>query len=76
MQLPIEWPLPTKDKYLDEETSMLARWFIFGEHPDGIHVDVSDGNDDIVTKIPKNKAELLIKARNAFVDAVLDLRDA
>lgn len=75
MQLPIYWPLPQKDKYIESETEMFARWFIFGEYPDKIHVDVSDGNSDIIIKIPRDKAETLIQARDVFINTILDLRD-
>jgi hypothetical protein len=72
MILPMEYPRPKKTKYVDEETTVFNRWMIFGEHPDGIHVDIHDGTEDIITRIPREKAERLIAARNVFINTLLD----
>lgn len=46
-------------------------WFIFGEHTDGSGcVDVSDGHADVFERIPRDKAERLIKLRSEFLAAV------
>jgi hypothetical protein len=44
------------------------RWFIFGEHADGC-VDVSDGEGDVLVKIPRTIAEEIIRRRNSFCDS-------
>jgi len=73
MQLPIEYPAPLKDKYIDEETPMFARWMIFGVHPQTGNVDIHDGNEDIITNVPSNVATKILDARTLFVDSMLDL---
>jgi hypothetical protein len=72
MILPIEYPRPFKDKYMDEETPMFAHWVIFGTHPDG-RVDISDGNQDILTRVPRPNAQKILEARNAFVNEMMEL---
>lgn len=37
-------------------------WFIFGEHPDGT-VDVSSGSGDVLTDVPRQMAEEIIRLR-------------
>lgn len=59
-----------KEKYLDEETPMFARWFIFGEHEDGT-VDVASPQGDVFVRMDRSSAERVIEARDAFCDAVL-----
>jgi hypothetical protein len=71
MQLPISWEtFPCKKKYIDEETPELAYWYSFGVHLDGF-VDIYDGEKDIFTKVPPNKADELIEARTRFVQEML-----
>lgn len=43
------------------------RWFVFGEYPDG-NVDISDGEGDVFTGVPKPTAHFLIKAREKLCD--------
>jgi hypothetical protein len=43
------------------------RWFIFGENQNGT-VDVSDGEADVLTAIPRLLAEQIIAARDDHVD--------
>jgi hypothetical protein len=70
----MEYPLPMKVKYVDEETTATNRWMIFGEYGDpNDSVDISDGNQDIITRIPRWRAESIIQARQVFVDMLLAL---
>jgi hypothetical protein len=73
MILPIKYPAPEKDKYIDEETLVFNRWFIFGTRPDTGCVDISDANTDILTHVPPAQAKKIIEARDIFVDSMLDL---
>jgi hypothetical protein len=74
MQLPMEYPLPMKTKYVDEETTATNRWMIFGEYGDlADSVDISDGTQDIITHIPRWRAETIIEARNVFVNILIEL---
>jgi hypothetical protein len=54
-----------KVKYIEEH---IPRWFIFGEHPTTGHVDISDGDGDVLVDIPRQLAEEVIAARSRFVD--------
>lgn len=69
MNLPIDASTPCREKYLDE-TPMLAGWFVFGTSEDGSHVDLSDGNDDVMVKVPIAKAHRILVARDAFCKAI------
>jgi hypothetical protein len=73
MQLPISFAsFPVKEKYIDEETSVLSRWMVFGEHKDGT-VDVCDAQgNDIFTRVPAPLAELLCRKRNIWVGELLE----
>jgi hypothetical protein len=72
MRLPIDFrKAPFKSKYLDEETPATASWVVFGVHADST-VDISDGQSDIITNVPKDVAKKIIDARNTFVNVVLD----
>jgi hypothetical protein len=69
--LPVDYrKRPWRAKYLDEETPVLSRWIVFGEFDDGT-VGISDMNSDIFEHVPRDVAEQIIDARNAFVDVVL-----
>ena len=69
--LPIEYRRrPWKARYIDEETPVCNRWFIFGEYPDGT-VTITDGTADILEYVPRAEAERIVEARNAFVDVLL-----
>lgn len=63
----------------DYDTKEIERrhpfYFIFGEWPDG-RVDVNDGSRDIVTKVTRAEAGLLITQRNELIDYAAQLRDA
>lgn len=61
--------LPIRQKYVDELLG--APWFIFGEGPQG--VDVSNGNRDILTQIPKDLAVKVIAAHERFMKEVYGL---
>lgn len=68
--LPIDFcRAPWREKYIDEETPVCNRWFIFGER-DGT-VDICDGDNDILIHVPREKAEKIIASRNAFVDVLI-----
>jgi hypothetical protein len=72
MQLPIDLSkAPFKPKYLDEETPMFAGWFVFGAYEDGT-VGISDGQDDVLIRVPLAKAKRIIAAREQFVAAMLE----
>jgi len=43
-----------------------ARWFIFGEGPNGC--DLSDGEEDVFWALPKPVAERIMAARDAYID--------
>jgi hypothetical protein len=73
MQLPIEYPAPQKDKYIEEETTVFNRWMIFGIHPETGNVDISDGDQDIITNVPKDRADKILEVRNMFVNTMLEL---
>ena len=60
-----EW---RRSKYVLERPQF-RRWFVFGKYKDG-HVDISDGDQDVVTRIPDSEAKEIIAARDQFVDAV------
>jgi hypothetical protein len=52
-----------REKYLEEMAG--GAWFIFGTHPDGT-VDISDGNRDVITGIPREAAEKACELQNEF----------
>jgi hypothetical protein len=74
MHLPIDARLaPFRTKYIDEETPMLSRWFVYGiDVADGTFC-INNGTDDVVVGLTKEQAETLIRARERFVDAVLQV---
>ena len=73
MDIPIDArQRPIKAKYIDEETPMLRSWFVFGHHDDGT-VDIADGQQDVLTHVPREDADRIVTARNAFVSHVLSL---
>lgn len=59
-----------KEKYVEER---FPRWFEFGGHPDGTSVDIADTAGDVFEKVPREIAIELIRARNAYVDALVDI---
>jgi len=72
MNLPIDASkAPYRDKYLDEETPLLARWIIFGWDPTHGSFQVDDAHDPIFTGLTYQQAEQLCMARKVFVDEVL-----
>ena len=85
METPIDWKRIEggfRDKYLDEECRAFCRWMIFGEiiSADGIRrptdlVDVAwaDGtSEDVITGIPRWRAEILVEIRSRFVSHCLE----
>lgn len=46
-------------------------WFMFGEYPDGIHVDVNDGDEDVLVKVTREAAVAAIAKQQAVWDAWL-----
>jgi hypothetical protein len=62
---------PWKDKYIDEETPMFARWFVFGERPDGT-VDICSGDNDIFENVPRDVAARILAARDKFCEAIIE----
>ena len=71
MNLPLDYRKKIhKQKYLDEETPMFNRWFIFGEYDDGT-VCIVDGPTDIFVRVPRDAAERIIAARDKFVEIIL-----
>lgn len=68
--LPIDYrSRPWRVKYLTEETLCLNRWFTFGTFPDG-SVGICDGTNDIMDYVPKEAADRICTARNAFCDVI------
>lgn len=71
MELPIDVSDgPFREKYLDEETPMLSRWFVFGWHKDGL-VDVANREGDVLINCTRDQAAQLVEERNTFVNSVL-----
>lgn len=69
-QLPVDASSrPWKPKYLTDETPVMRRWFIFGEHPNGT-VDVSDGDQDIFIRLPRESAQRIIAARTELANVI------
>lgn len=69
--LPIDYRnRPWRAKYIDEETPMFARWFVFGRFDDGT-VSICSGDTDIFDRVPADVAEKIIKARNEFCDVIV-----
>lgn len=72
MQLPLDLRnAPFKPKYVDEETPMFARWFTFGRYDDDGTTLITDGTVDVLDRVPMAKAERIVAARNAWVEAML-----
>ena len=71
MDLPLDFSkAPYKEKYVDEETPMFARWYLFGTHDDGL-VDIAGPAGDVCIRVPEPAAERIIQARDAFIDVLL-----
>lgn len=46
------------------EPKHVREWFIFGRSPDDPNlVDISDGDEDILTRVPKETAEVICRLR-------------
>lgn len=54
-----------RQKYIDETVGV---WFEFGVHPESGNVDISDGNRDVFTDVPKDRATRLIALQAEFRD--------
>jgi len=59
-----------RDKYIYEEYQY---WFIFGENKKRGTVDISNGEGDVATDIPKDEAIKLIKEHDRIVDKLVDV---
>lgn len=71
--LPVDYrKAPWRAKYITEETPVLNSWIIFGYYDDG-SVNISDANMEIFSHVPKDVAERIIKARNAFCAEIEDI---
>jgi hypothetical protein len=57
-------------KYLEES---IRPWFIFGESRDKTLVDISDGEGDVLERIPREQAKALIKERDALIEVIAEL---
>lgn len=57
-----------KEKYIEER---FPRWFEFGVHADG-RVDLAGPSGDVIQGISKETAARLMRARNAYVDAMIE----
>jgi hypothetical protein len=72
MKLPIDArQAPFKSKYIDEETPMFARWFIFGQDAKDGTCFLHDGQDDVVKGLTFTQAQALVAARKLFIDTSL-----
>lgn len=58
-----------REKYIEER---FPRWFEFGESRDGL-VDLADSDGDVIHSVNKETARLLLLARNAYVDAMVEI---
>jgi hypothetical protein len=54
-----------RQKYIDEAVGGV--WFIFGEHEDG-SVDISNGTNDVFTKLSLDQALKLVEIRDEFLE--------
>ena len=72
MMLPIDARnAPFKEKYIDQETPMLARWFVMGmDRADGT-VWVMSADVDVLKGLTLEQAGRIVRAREAFVNEVL-----
>lgn len=67
---------PYRWKYVEEHPSRaFSPWFIFGESPDGTHVDIADQQGDVVMGLPRKKAERMIAARDTFLKECEKIND-
>jgi hypothetical protein len=71
MQLPIDARnAPFKEKYIDEETPMLSRWFEFGK---GDLMGGNCGSDEIFTNLRPEQVAAMVAARDTFCNRVLEI---
>lgn len=66
---------PFKPKYIDEETPMFARWFVFGKAEDGT-VWITDGTNDVVEGISPADADRIVALRNHWCERILEILNA
>lgn len=72
MDLPIDARrAPFKEKYLDEETPALTRWFDTGIDAKDRTFFVGTKDEDIFSGLTFDQANRIIRARERFVNAVL-----
>lgn len=57
-----------KDKYVEER---FPRWMEFGTSADGTKIDIVDPEGDLFHSVPREMAEEIMRARNAFVDELI-----
>lgn len=55
------------DKYIEET---FKRWFIFGESKES--VDISNGEEDVLTNVSRKEAELVIDERDRIIDVLVE----
>lgn len=71
MQLPINArKAPFKEKYIDEETALLRRWFVFGSSAVGT-VDIADRDSDVFVGLTLQQAVRIVELRKTFIDGIL-----
>lgn len=74
MNLPIDARrAPFKEKYLDEETPMLARWIQHGRDPrDGTYF-VESSQADVFCGLSLDQANRIVRARERFVNQIISI---
>ncbi len=60
----------TRKLYIGMREKDIGDWLIFGENPDGIHVDVVGEESDVIDHIPRELAHRLIAIRRDFVEKI------
>ncbi len=54
-------------KYLEEDHPELRLWYVFGISPDRKTVDIADSGGDVMTGVPHDIADKIIRARVEFI---------
>lgn len=74
MNLPIDArEAPFREKYLDEETPLLARWIVFGSDRNDGTIHVSGPTDDVIVGLSMAQAMEICEVRKTFVDAIISI---
>lgn len=72
MILPIDGRrAPFKPKYIEDETTLLNKWMVFGHDSSDDTVHVSDAEIDIFHGLTPEQAKRIVDARKLFVDTLL-----